>query len=346
MDNPNYSIEHRKGQHLLAEERHGIEVRLGDGWSPYRIAKALGRPYNTVKNEIRRGTVQLCNGKVPRYKADAGEAAYKGNRSNSRRQHKRLNVSAFCEYVERHFCEDKWSLDACHGRALASGAFQRDKMVCTKPLYHYVDKGLLNIQNMDLPEKPSRNTRRNKVRKNRRILGDGIELRTETVEAREEFGHWEIDTVVESKKGNGPCALTIVEGKTRNAIWAKAENHTSEAIRAALEEVLSSFGSRTRQVFRSITGDNGSEFAGLSECAKRGISVYFAHPHSPCEKGTNECHDRLLRRFIPKGKSMAGYTSEDIAYMAGWANGLPRKILGYHTPEELFEAELDKIYAL
>ncbi len=75
MDNPDYTIEHRKGQHLLAEERHEIEGRLRDGWSPYKIAKQLGRPYNTIKNEIKRGTVMLYNGNVGRYKAQAGEAA-------------------------------------------------------------------------------------------------------------------------------------------------------------------------------------------------------------------------------------------------------------------------------
>ena len=73
MDIQNYTTEHRKGQHLLAEERHEIEVRLKDGWSPYRIAKHLGRAYNTIKNEIARGTVYLYNGKVARYKAKAGE---------------------------------------------------------------------------------------------------------------------------------------------------------------------------------------------------------------------------------------------------------------------------------
>ena len=72
MDKTKYATEHRKGQHLTSEERHIIEVRWNkDKRSIYRIAKELGRPYNTVKNEIARGTVQLYNGKVSRYKADA-----------------------------------------------------------------------------------------------------------------------------------------------------------------------------------------------------------------------------------------------------------------------------------
>ncbi len=103
MDNSNYTIEHRKGQHLLAEERHEIEVRLRDGWTPYKIARQLGRPYNTIKNEIERGTVMFYNGKVGHYKAKAGEAACQHNRANSRKQYKRLLVSSFCKYVEQHF---------------------------------------------------------------------------------------------------------------------------------------------------------------------------------------------------------------------------------------------------
>ena len=73
MDNQYYTTEHRKGQHLTSEERHEIEVRLKDKWSPYRISKQLRRPYNTIKNEIKRGTVLLYNGNVKRYSADEGE---------------------------------------------------------------------------------------------------------------------------------------------------------------------------------------------------------------------------------------------------------------------------------
>ena len=73
MDTQDYTTEHRKGQHILAEKCHEIEVRLKDGWSPYRIAKHLGRPYNIIKNEIAKGTVCLYNGKFVRYKAKGGE---------------------------------------------------------------------------------------------------------------------------------------------------------------------------------------------------------------------------------------------------------------------------------
>ena len=345
MDTQDYTTEHRKGQHLLAEERHEIEVRLKDGWTPYRIAKHLGRPFNTIKNEIARGTVYLYNGKVARYKAKAGEQQYKENRRNSRRQYKRLEVSSFIKYVEEKF-EKGWSLDACTGKALETGKFRRDQIVCSKTLYNYVDNCLIGINNIDLPEKLKRNTKKEKVRKNKRILGDSIELRPESVELREEFGHWEVDTVVGSKYEDEPCAVTLTERKTRNSIWIKAANHTADAVQEAVQRVMDYFGVMASAVFKSVTGDNGSEFARLTELVDQGTAVYFTHPYSSWEKGTNECHNKLLRRFIPKGGSMTGYSAEDIAYMADWANTLPRKILGYQTPDELFDAELDRIYAL
>ena len=73
--------------------------------------------------------------------------------------------------------------------------------------------------------------------------------------------------------------------------------------------------------------------------------VYFAHPYTSCEKGSIENHNGLLRRFIPKGKRIADYSDEDLLTVELWANGLPRKILGYQTPDEAFDVEMDKIFA-
>ena len=149
-----------------------------------------------------------------------------------------------------------------------------------------------------------------------------------------------------SKYEDEPCTVTMTERKTRNSIWIKAANHTADAVQEAIQSIMDYFGNKASTVFKSVTGDNGSEFARLAELASQGTSVYFTHPYSSWEKGTNECHNRLLRRFIPKGVSMAGYSAEDIAYMADWANTLPRKILGYRTPEELFDEELARSYAM
>ena len=170
-------------------------------------------------------------------------------------------------------------------------------------------------------------------------------LSPEIVNSRTEFGHWEIDTVIVKKDENEPCVLTLVERMTRMCIWVKAQNHTAAAITEALQRVMSQFAERKDQVFKTITGDNGSEFAGLSLFENRSLKVYFTHPYSSFEKGTNECHNHMLRRFIPKGRSISDYAAEDVCFFADCINGLPRKILGYKTPEELFDCYLDRIYA-
>ena len=345
MDNPNCNTDHKKYQHLTSEERHEIEVRLKDKWSIYKIAKHLGRPYNTIKNEIDRGTVYLYNGKVARYNADKGREVYLEHRQNSRRNYRALEAVDFLKYVEKQFFDEKWSLDACVGHAKANKKFSDKQMVCTKTLYNYVDLGLLNIKNIDLPEKLRRSPKKKRVRENKRKLGNSIEQRPDEIDTREEFGHWEIDSVIGRKNEGEPQVMTIVERKLREAIWIKIRDHSAEAIDEALAAVIDQFGDRYNEVFKSITGDNGSEFANLSQIEEKGISVYFTHPYSSYEKGTNECHNRMLRRFIPKGKSINNYSADDLLYFADKINNLPRKILGYHTPEELFEKELDRIYA-
>ena len=89
-----------------------------------------------------------------------------------------------------------------------------------------------------------------------------------------------------------------------------------------------------------------TEFANLPLLEDDNLKVCFTHPYSSFEKGTVECHNRMLRRFIPKGKSIADYTDEQICFFADCVNGLPRKILSYRSPTELFDAQLDALYAV
>ena len=74
--------------------------------------------------------------------------------------------------------------------------------------------------------------------------------------------------------------------------------------------------------------------------------VYYAHPYTSCEKGGIERHNRLIRRYIPKGKSIKDYDLRQIYGIEDWCNNLPRKILAYHTPDELYERRLDCIYQI
>jgi len=209
-----------------------IELRLKDGLSPYKIAKELERPINTILNEIRRGTTtQIKQNKlIVVYLADTGNATYNKNRQNSCRTFKRLECSKFINYVVNKIKQESWSPDACVGRALEHSQFDRSEMVCTKTLYNYIDLGLLEIKNVDLPLKLRRNTKPSRVKKHKKKLGKSIEERSDSIDSREEFGHWEIDTVVGQKSGNDCVLLTIVERQTRNAIVRQIASKTADAV--------------------------------------------------------------------------------------------------------------------
>ena len=348
MDYNKNTTNSKKNKHLNFQERCFIEIRLKDKWSAYKISKAINRPINTVLNEIRRGTVsQIKLGKkVDRYFAQVGHRVYTENRENSKSKYKLLKCKDFLEFVDEKVSKDKWSLDACFGEALNTGRFQRSEMVCTKTLYSYVDLGFLNVKNSDLPIKLRLNKKKKIVRKNRRKLGRSIEERDKSNDSKEEFGHWEINTVIGSKSKKDNVLLTIVERNTLNSIHRKIKSKTADAVLSEIMKLKKEFGSKFSEVFKTITSDNGLEFSSLSRIENSTeTKVYFTHPYSSFERGCNERHNGLIRRFIPKGKLISNYDVDEISYIEDWCNTLPRRKLNYKTPQELFDKQLDLIYS-
>lgn len=343
--NHSTTLSHQKGKHLTFEERVIIQLRIKDGISIRAIAREIGCSPTTVSNEIKRGTVLMYKNQAPHYRAAAGQAAYKANRTNCGRVYDFAKKTDFIAYVEDHFFNYGWSLDACYGRALASKMFTRNDMVCVKTLYNYVDLQLIGIKNHNLPEKLTRTIKKSRVSKNKRKLGRSIEERPDTVELRNEFGHWECDLVLGSKTKDDDVLLTLIERKTREFMVIPLANKGADTVYKAFLKLQSQYSEHFNEVFKTITTDNGSEFADLSKLETMSETlVYYTHPYTSCEKGSVERHNGLIRRFIPKGKRIDQLPIQVIADVETWCNSLPRKILGYKTPDELFEAELDKIY--
>jgi IS30 family transposase len=139
--------------------------------------------------------------------------------------------------------------------------------------------------------------------------------------------------------------LSLLEKKTQYYIAIRIPGKTSEAVMEAMRALRDEFGEHFTHVFKTITVDNGSEFADFAQVEKWGTEAFFAHPYSSWERAQNERHNGLFRAFVPKGQSIEPYTAEDIFTAADELNGRPRKKLGYCTPEELFEAFLDSVYA-
>lgn len=333
------TIKHVKGKHLNFAQRVFIQIRTQDGWSPYRIAKALGCCSNTVRNEIKRGTPELYWGNRPAYDAKHGQDNYENQRINSHRTPNLLRVRKFLKTVEMRFRENHWSLDACAGYSRVHREFARHEMVCTKTLYNYVERGILGIKNIDLPQKMTRCPRKRKprIRPNKKKLGCSIEERPACVDSRDRFGDWELDLVIGSKFGKDHVLMTLLERKTRYYRVIRLMDKTSESVMKAFEKLKIEYGERFSSVFKSITTDNGSEFSRLSELeSTTQTKVYFAHPYSSYEKGANERHNGLLRHFFPKGKRIDSFSDDEISDAELWINTLPRKVLAYATPRMLY----------
>lgn len=115
------------------------------------------------------------------------------------------------------------------------------QIVCTKTLYGYADLGLLNIRNIDFPEKLHRSPKTARVRENKRVLSRSIEERPASIENRTEFGHWEVDLVIGSKSGNDDALLTMTERKTREYWIIRIPGRDSNGVMEALREVRSQY---------------------------------------------------------------------------------------------------------
>ena len=156
-----------------------------------------------------------------------------------------------------------------------------------------------------------------------------------------------MDLVCGSRTSDDNVLLTMAERKSSEFLIVPLKDNTAATINDAVKKVMDIFSEHINEVFKTITADNGSEFAELSKLEENtGTKVYYTHPFTSCEKGTVERHNRLIRRFIPKGHRIDEYSPEAIGYMELWCSTLPRKILNYQTPDEIFEEELDRIYAL
>lgn len=336
---------HEKGKHFSYCDRRELQGILRDTSKKHSLrslAKCFNCAPNTIRSELKRG----AHPNTGRYGARRAQRAYDESHANSIKKYRRFLASDFVAWVVEKVRKEKWSLDACYGYAVKHKLFPAVALVCVKTLYNYVDSALLDIRNIDLPLKVRLPRRRHKVRENLKNLGRSIDERPAIVDSRESFGHWEIDTVIGRKTRQDSVVLTLVERLTRKYIALKIDGKTTDAVADGLTYLRKHFGSKFSKVFKTITSDNGSEFAELSGLeSDSDTKVYFAHPYSSWERGSNERHNGLLRRFIPKGRRIDTYSEEEILFVADWCNALPRRSLDYCTPDELFDKELDKIYA-
>ncbi len=310
----------------------------------------LGCSERTVRREIRRGMVERKKSDWSTYTtycADKGQLIYiKGAKKRGRKKILESNPQ-LKSHIRRNIKEKKLSPDViAHAMEAETGI-----KVCTKTIYNYIDAGdIPGVHNADLLEKIYRRRRSKKMvlRKDRRCPDrKSIEERSDVINNREEFGHWEIDLVVGKRKGSGAALLTLIERQTRYSIIEKLKDQTQQSVAKALNKLERRLGANNfRQQFKSITADNGSEFLNVDLLEKsingndKRTVFYYAHPFASWERGSNENGNRMIRRFIPKGSDIGNYTRKHIKDIEEFMINLPRKIIDYLTPKEYYEIQL------
>jgi len=347
MSQNNNNIEIRKGKHLTERERYQIEVLLKERIIPKEIAKRLGRHRRTIEREICRGMIWLLKTDLTykqEYCADTAQMKYDENAKNKGPTLKIGYDHKLAQHIENRIIHDKYSPDAVIGEIKAKGLVFKTQ-ICTKTVYNYIDKGIfLNITNKDLPVK--RNKKKGGYKKIRiaykNLKGTSIEERDEQINKREEYGHWEMDCVSGKQGGSGAVLLVLSERQSREEIIRKLSEKTQECVKRELDRLEKRHGRNFKSIFQTITVDNGGEFLDFERLensvlkdGRKRTKLYYAHPYSSWERGTNENSNKLIRRFIPKGTDINKISKAGIERIEHWINNYPRRIFGYKTASEM-----------
>ena len=240
-------------------------------------------------------------------------------------------------YIEKKIKEDKFSPDAVMGEIKAKG-MKFKTSICTKTVYNYLDKDIfLGISNKDLCVKKKGYKRKYRKRKIslHNLKGRSIEERPNEALERTEYGHWEMDSVVGSRKRGSAALLVLSERKSREEIILKMKDKSQKSVISKLNKLERKYKKDFKRKFKTITVDNGAEFLNheMMESSVRNkekrTEIYYAHPYSSWERGTNENTNKLIRRFIPKGADIGEYTDSEVERIQHWINNYPRRIFGY-----------------
>lgn len=338
----------RKYKRMNWEDRLRIEALYNAGHTYRFIAAQTGYTPAAIHYEVKRGLYDHLDWKsydyVKRYSAQIAHDNASYQASSKGRQIKLGKRYDYAYEISRRI-KDGESPDSIVGTKRKSGEWT----VSTPTLYRYILCGFIpGITARDLHEQSRRKRRKYRPLRTHSPKGNSIEKRPREVNTREVFGHWELDSIVGKTKGTKQSFLTFTERKTRYEIVVRVREKTSAATVKALDKIIPKYPKGT---FKTITVDNGSEFQDCNgmETDRHGnhrLTVYYCHPYTSCERGTNERNNRLLRRYFPKGKSLQKYTQADCDRAADAINLMPRKLLNYATAKDLFTAELEKLKSL
>lgn len=337
----------REFKHLTYRQRVQLETLLKLSIPAKEIAEELNVHISTVYREMKRGLYTKKNSdltEVSSYSAEIAHNKYKEQLKYKGAVIKLGSDHKFATYIERKIIDEKYSPSAVLGEIIEK-KIPFDTQICVSTLYSYIDKGIfLHLTNKELPVKCSKKKKYNKVKGKmlRRGAGTSIEKRPTEVNERNTFGHWEMDCVV-GKRDKKATFLVFTERLTRYELIVKIDSKTTTSVVSALNKLEKQYKKNFKNIFKTITVDNGSEFmdyAGMEKSiyktTEKRTEVYYCHPYASCERGSNENANKFIRRFYPKGCDITKVTKSEVAKLEKWINTYPRKMFGWKCAEDMF----------
>lgn len=326
-------MEVKKYVRLSLKERVIIETLLQENKTKSYIAKTLNRSRSTITREVNKWGGD--------YNATLANWNAKDDYLNKRNRDKISTYNRLKIFVYRGLLSG-WSPEQISGRLKLNYPKDPIMSISYEAIYMHIyahRQARLNRKLIALlPYKKTQRRRANAKTKRGVKIKDQISIddRPNHIEKREEIGHWEGDLVV--GKGQQSAIGTLVERKARYTFIIKLKNRKSATVTKGFAK---EFNQIANLFTKSLTYDNGMEMAEHKKFSTyTKMPVYFAHPYSSWERGTNENTNGLIRRFFPKGTDFNKVKEKQLKIVQKKLNNRPRKVLGYRTPKEVFQSEL------
>ena len=326
--------------HFSPEERAVIMLLLKDNTSIRGIAKVINRHPSSVSREITRNRVSKVT-----YCATSAAKSYQKRRKQSVKASKVQVGSLLYEQLQFWLTHNKWSPEQMSAMLKITYPDEPNMQVSPETIYAHIyahPKGALKkLMVLSLRRHKSKRGRRGSKDSNYssvKIASEQLIInRPEEISSRKIAGHWEGDLIVGPM--NQSCVGTLVERKTGFLILNKMKSKSAVDVREGFTQNMEHVPEFLRT---SMTYDRGSEMAEHPIMSKDlNMAIYFADPHAPWQRGSNENINGLIRQFLPKGHNLSAYSQNDLDYIAWLLNTRPRKRFSFKTPQKMMESELD-----
>jgi IS30 family transposase len=319
-------------QRLNINERENLSRYLAMDYSYRQIANLLERPASTISREVHKHGFNRLS-----YRGQLAQQESQRLRSIPRKKRK-LDKNLILQRTVVNYLELRWSPEQIAKRLKNLYPWDMDMQVSHETIYAYLyihPRGAFKRRLIGQLRRKHINRRvKDKERKKTSPIQNFISIEERPIEAnhRTIAGHWEGDLIMGAL--NKSAIGTLVERKTRLTLLVKLIKKDATSVREAFTH---KFNSLPTHIKKSLTYDQGQEMAQHQKFTEdTQIQVYFAHPHSPWERGTSENTNMLIRDFYPKGTDFSKISESELLKVQELLNDRPRKVLGFYTPNEIF----------